>query len=155
MKKLTKIVSLILALVLVIGASAMPAFAGVVLPEWMPDGYSGNEERFYSSKYNTCVFIAESKRDWALRSIQNGKYAKMYYMDANGDLYTDMPKYGGTMVAKNGSAEKEFALYGTVKKTLWYDSWKSICNSYTLTYRHGMGTPNTQSAGFTDVADGA
>lgn len=166
MKKFNKVISLLLALVLVIGAAATPAFAKTVHGN---DGYAyvytkdGTLSCAYWSTEGKGPVVIYSEidndgfdnRTWALNRVKDGKSSTMYYMDAEGNLWTDMPKYGGTLVAVDGSAEKDVALYGKITPPTIYERYQKTNRNYISLYRDGMGTPDTTSAGFTDVPDNA
>ena len=158
MKKFNKIVSLILALVLVIGASAMPAMAA--------NCAACNDGKDYTWTYNSdgtvklaswrhvcskgpAIFGAEDKRDAVITQVQKGNYTVAYYMDANGDLWTDMPKYGGTLIAENGTDEWNTALYNTTTAITWEARMRNMRPS-----NPSAAAADTTPVGFTDVPDG-
>ena len=164
MKKLIKITSLILALVLVIGASAMPAMAAAECAA-CSDGkdytwkYNADGTTKYAYWRHICskgpnIFGIESERAASIKAVTNGNATVAYYMDAAGDLYTDMPKYGGTLVAKNGTDAWNKALYGNTKASTLADNLFHIRASKTAGNAYNSKA-NTTPVGFTDVKDTA
>lgn len=163
MKKFAKIVSLILALVLVIGASAMPAFAascaGCLYSADDPKEnyrwtYNADGTVKYAYWRHTCskgpdIYGVESERSASIKDVEKGLATVAYYMDANGDLYTDMPKYGGKLVAKNGTSAWNEALYGAAKANTWHDNLAQMRHNATA------ATSSSKSYGFSDVPDNA
>lgn len=167
MKKITKIVSLVLALALAIGATAMPAFAADTCYACSHPGedyywtYNADGTVKSASWRHACgskgpyIFGNEDKRSWATKYVQNGSATVMYYMDADGGLWTDMPEHGGTFIGAKDSDAYGKALYGATEQRTWYENYERTQAGYAIQYEGGMGKPDTSSAGFTDVPDNA
>ena len=182
MKKFVKLTSLVLALVLAIGASAIPAFAATddcKLCKQIAE--TGDLSLNYNWSYKSdgvghdivttaiwchpcfkgpIIFGIEEKRDAAIQRLQKGYYTAVYYMDEIKHLYTDMPKYGGVLLARYGTPEWNELMYGPYvnandtsgkfieKKTTYHDAilYSNTISKMTL-------TADTTSFGFADVSD--
>lgn len=164
MKKFNKIIALVLALVIAIGAGAMPAFAaagcggcvdsakdpaGNYIWYYNDDGAVRGATWKHVCSKGPCIFGIEDKRAAYQNFVKNGTCTVAYYMDANGDLWTDMPKYGGTLVAKKGTTEYDVALYGSKKAFTYAENLQKT--------RSGKkdAAADTTPFGFVDVKNGA
>lgn len=149
MKKLRTVLSLALVLVC---ATIAPAFAAAPYDVKNPDG---TRDYFDSTgtKSATCkkpdyiVYYVEvdadgyDNRSWAIGSVKEGVYNVAYYQDPSGQLWTDMPQYGGTKVNAIGDANDANAFKYT------YDEVQQ--------YVHPSVTVNKTPVGFYDIPDNA